>query len=478
MDQTDLCFTPAVELVDMIKKHEISPVELVEAVLARIGQVDQKVNALATVCGEDALETARGLESDIMSGKSVGPICGIPFTVKDVLWTKGVRTTFGSYIWENFVPDEDTPAVRRLRESGAILLGKNNTPEYAMNVFTENPLFGVTRNPWNLKRTPGGSSGGAGAALAAGLGPVAVGTDGGGSCRIPAACCAVVGFKATMGRVPHPQNGDIFGSHSHVGPMARTVADVALMLECMTDPEFESPYLYGLKNETFQTFVAENAAEALKGRKIAWSLTFENTEVDEEVVKLFEEAVKVFESFGCVLEEARPELNNPAEQNAVFIATNTAARLEPYLKEFGDKMHPMLLNVIERGLAFSAVDMQRAKFARSELFENVQRFFKKYDLLITPTLTTPALPVKHNPLEPITINGKEIPGPIGSSWFPCTSTFNMTGNPAISIPCGWTPDNMPVGLHIVGPWLGEDMILRAAAAFERAKPWADKRPPV
>ena len=477
MDQTDLCFTSATQLARLIQGREISPVELMEAVFSRIEHLQPQINAFSTVCTDKALEASRKAESEIVRGKSVGPLHGIPFSVKDLLWTKGVRTTFGSYILENYLPDEDAPCVQRLKEAGGILIGKTSTPEFGHKAITDSPLFGITRNPWNLDRTPGGSSGGAAALVAAGLGPLAIGTDGGGSVRIPASCSGIVGLKPTLGRIPHPQSLDVFGTLAHVGPMTRTVADTALMFEVMAGPEVKDPYSYGLPKETYQSSVTGKVRESLKGWRIAWSPTLGNTEVDNEVLKLTEAAAQVFAKFGCELEEARPDFDLPEEHYLILFHSSLAARLSPYLERFRDKIDPSLLDAIERGSKYSAVDLQRANYLRTQLFQTVQQFFKKFDLLITPTLSAPALPITHNALEPIAVNGK-IAGSMRGAWYPYMYPFNMAGNPAISIPCGWTRDNLPVGLQIVGPWLAEGSILQAAAAFEFAVPWGSKRPPL
>ena len=477
MDQTDLCFTSATRLAELIQSREISPVELMEAVFSRIERLQPRINAFSTVCTDKALESSRQAESEIARKKSVGPLHGIPFSVKDLLWTKDVRTTFGSYIFENYLPDEDAPCVQRLKQAGAILIGKTTTPEFGHKAITDSPLFGITRNPWNLDRTPGGSSGGAGAHVAAGLGPLAIGTDGGGSIRIPASCSGIVGLKPTLGRIPHPQSFDVFGTLAHVGPMTRTVADAALMFEIMAGPDVRDPYSYGPPKETYGSSVTGKVRESLKGWKIAWSPTLGNREVDREVLKMTEAAVRVFAEFGCELEEARPDFDLPEQHYLVIFHSSLAARLGPYLERFRDKIDPSLLDAIERGSRYSAVDLQRANNVRTQLFQTVQQFFKRFDLLMTPTFSAPALPVTHYALEPIAVNGK-IAGSMRGAWYPYTYPFNMSGNPAISIPCGWTRENLPVGLQIVGPWLGEGSILRAAAAFELARPWASRIPPL
>lgn len=475
MNHPDLCFLSATQLTTMIQHREVSPVELMEAVLSRIEHLQPRLNAFITICAEEARQAARQAEVEIMHGKATGPLHGIPFSVKDLVWTKGVRTTFGSYLFAQYMPLEDAPCVQRLKAAGGILIGKTTTPEFGHKAITDGLLFGVTRNPWNLERTPGGSSGGASAAIAAGLGPLAVGTDGGGSIRIPASCTGIVGLKPTLGRVPHPHTPDLFGTLSHIGPMVRTVADAALMLEVMAGPAVTDPYSSGLPKETFLLSSTTQALEALKGRKVAWSLTLGNTEVDTEVRRLTEAAMQVFAELGCVVEEARPAFEASEEQYLVMFHSGFAARLSPYLDRFRDQITPSLLDAIEKGRHYSATDLQKALYARTTLFQTVQQFFQRFDFFITPTLSTPALPVMHNALEPVVVNGK-MAGTMRGAWYPYTYPFNLAGNPAISIPCGWTQDHLPVGLQIVGPWLAEKALLQAAAAFEVTSPWAGKKP--
>jgi aspartyl-tRNA(Asn)/glutamyl-tRNA(Gln) amidotransferase subunit A len=477
MDQTDLCFIPATQLKGLISRREISPVEITEAILSRIEHLQPQINAFSTVCGEQALKAAHKAESEITKGKPLGPLHGVPFSVKDLLWTKGVRTTFGSYIFENFHPNEDTPCVKRLKEAGGILIGKTTTPEFGHKALTDSPFFGVTRNPWNLNRTPGGSSGGASAAIAAGLGPLAVGSDGGGSIRIPASCTGIVGLKPTLGRIPHPHAPNLFGNLSHIGPMGRTVSDAALMLEVMAGPDARDPHAYVLFREEYQLSLDSKATDLLKGRNIAWSPVLGNTEVDDEVLHLTQRAAQTFQDFGCRIEETRPDFEPSEELFLANFHSSLAARLGQYVERFREKIDPSLLDAIQKGSQYTAVDLQSAVFQRTQLFQTMQSFFSQFDFLITPTISCPPLPVTHNALEPITINGK-IAGTMRGAWYPYTHPFNLTGNPAVSIPCGWTQEGLPVGLQIVGPWLAEKSILLAAAAFEIVRPWATKRPPL
>jgi aspartyl-tRNA(Asn)/glutamyl-tRNA(Gln) amidotransferase subunit A len=477
MGTNALCFTSAVELVSRIKRHEISPVEVLEAVFGRIERLQGHLNAFAALCYDDALKAAQAAEKDLLKKKEPGALHGIPFSVKDLVWTRGVATTFGSYIFKDNVPAEDAPSVKRLKKAGAILIGKTTTPEFGHKALTDSPLFGVTRNPWNPDRTPGGSSGGAGAAVAAGLGPLAIGTDGGGSVRIPASCTGIVGLKPTLGVIPHPQSPDLFGNLSYIGPMTRTVADAALMLEVMAGPDAGDPHSYSKQKLKHFMIRPGQSIRKFHDCKIAWSPRPGNILVDKEVLAATEKAVNLLIDAGCRVEEAGP----PVEASArIFLAcyySGFAARLSPFLEKYGDHIDPTLLDAIEKGRHLPALDLQRAIYDRSRVFQQVQLFFKQYDFLVTPTLSTPALPITHNALEPVKVNGK-IAGSMREAWYPYTHPFNLAGNPAISIPCGWTQENLPVGLQIVGPWFSEKSILELAAFFETVKPWADRRPPV
>ena len=292
MNKNDICFTSATDLSRLVKKREISPVEIMDAIISRIEQYNVLINAFSDLCLDNALETAQKAESDVVKNDTLGPLHGVPFSIKDLLITKDVRTTFGSYIFENNIPNEDAPCVHRLKKAGGILIGKTTTPEFGHKGLTDSPLFGITRNPWNLERTPGGSSGGASAAVAAGLGPLAVGTDGGGSIRIPASCTGIIGLKPTLGRVPHSQSHDLFGNLSHIGPMSRTISDAALMLDVMAGPDIGDPHSYGLFKDDYQTVTINKGSKLLKGMKVAWSATLGNTEVDSEVIEITKQELR------------------------------------------------------------------------------------------------------------------------------------------------------------------------------------------
>ncbi|MEW6262436.1 MAG: amidase family protein [Thermodesulfobacteriota bacterium] len=475
MDKSDLLFTPAVELARLINRREVSPVEVVKDVLARIEALQPAINAFITVRAEAALEEARQAEARAIEGCPAGPLDGVPFSAKDLLWTKDVRTTFGSVIFADFIPSQDAPSVARLRDAGAILIGKTTTPEFGHKAVTDGPLFGVTRNPWRLDRSSGGSSGGAGAAVAAGLGPIALGTDGGGSIRIPASCTGVVGFKPTLGRVPHPQAPDVFGNLSYVGPMTRTVADAALALEIISGPHPEDPHSMVRPKEKFLSILEGNPAEAVKGLKVAWTPRLGNLEVDVETLGFCRRMVDKLAGLGAEVEVVAPDFQPQEEVFLVFLQSGLAARLGQYLDQYRDRLDQSLVMALTRGFELTAVRLQEAIQVRTRLYQAVQRFFGKYDLLVSPTLSRPALSADQRAWDPVEVNGRSA-GSLRSAWYPYTHPFNMSGHPAVSIPCGWTAEGLPVGFQIVGRLWQDGTVLETAAALESLCPWADRRP--
>src|SRR5580692_5952021 len=305
---SELAFASAVHLADLVAKKDVSPVELIDAAIERIERSQPTLNAFITVCAEEARAAAWEAEAAVMLGDPLGPLHGVPFAVKDLVNTAGVRTTFGSVALADNVPAADSPSVARLKAAGAILIGKTTTPEFGHKCFTEAPLFGRTANPWDLSRTCGGSSGGAAAATAAGLAPIGIGTDGGGSSRIPAACCGVVGFKQTLGLVPHDLTPDGFGNQSHITPMTRTVMDSALMLQAMAGPDRCDPHSLGLEPTDF--LAAARPEGDLAGLRIAWRPYLGNDKLSTEVRASCEEALKAFEELGAAVEAVEDDFQS------------------------------------------------------------------------------------------------------------------------------------------------------------------------
>ncbi len=467
----DLCFTPAVELVRMIRNRKISPVELTTIFLQQIEKINPLVNAYCTVAHDYALESARKAESTIMAGGETGPLHGIPVSIKDVTYTKGIRTTFASKMFENYVPGVDSAVVSRLKKAGAIILGKTNTPEFAAGGSTYNKLFGVTRNPWDLTCNSGGSSGGAAAAVAAGIGPLAQGNDVGGSLRIPASFCGVAGLRPSPGRVPTHPNYLYWDSVAVEGPIARTVKDLALMLSVLSGPDQRSPI--AIYNERAD-FLAEPGNIDIKDLRVAWSDNLNLIPVDDEILSICRSSIKSFEYLGCRVEEDSPDLTGIRETALTLRGIRYAGLYQHLIEDekFLSAVDPSIINNTRQGMELTGSRVAAAERNRSQLWRTAVRFFKNYDLLLTPTLPIPPFPAETR--YPTEINGKEMGNYI--DWIMLTYAFSILGLPAITVPCGWTALGMPVGLQIVGRAYSEETVLQAAACFEASHPWADKRP--
>jgi len=466
MTKDDLCYLPATEMSKAIRNKSLSPVEIAEALLDRIEGVNPKVNAYCTMLPEKTMEEARAAEQAVMKGEELGLLHGIPYSVKDLVYTKGIRTMRGSKMFEDYVPDVDAIATERMRNAGGVFLGKTTTPELGWKGVTDSPVTGITRNPWNLERTPGGSSGGASAQVAAGLGPLAIGTDGGGSIRIPSGFAGIYGHKPSSGRVPvYPAS--VFGTLSHVGPMTRTVADGALMLAALAGPDHRDRFsLEGAPAD----YVGE-LNKGIKGLRVAWSPTLGYAKVAPEVAEIAAKAAKVFETLGATVEEKDPGFPDPTDCFLVHWKSACAGLLGHLLPKWEDKMDPGLVEATKEGMEFSAADYVKAQLHRQEHWAMVDRFFQDYDLLLTPTLAV--LPFEVGLLQPK--GNSDEPGE-WASWTPFSYPFNLAPNPAATVPAGFSSDGLPVGLQIVGRRFDDLGVLQASAAFEEAQPWADKRP--
>ena len=467
MADARLAWLPATELVALIKRKKVSPVEVVDGVLDRIRTINPRLNAFVTLTEESARREAKVAERALMKrGARLGPLHGVPFSVKDLVITRGVRTTFGTPLYRDNVPTEDAPIVERMKGAGGIMLGKTNTPTFGWIGATHNLVFGITRNPWNLERTPGGSSGGASAAAAAGLGPLHIGTDGGGSIRIPASCAGVFGHKPSYGRIPtYPVSGA--WSLSHIGPLTRTVADAALMLTVCAGPDERDQYsLPGPRLDYVKALRG-----SLKGLRVAYTddLGFADA-VDGEVRASCAKGARAFRELGCRVEEIHPGWPSPREAWGEIFCGGIATRMAPYVDRRSD-IEPGLYRIIETSLKNPPTKYVQAWFDRLAWWQHPRALFETYDLLLTPTIACPPFPVGlDNPTE---IAGKPV---AAYAWIPFTYPFNMTGQPASSVPCGFTKDGLPIGLQIVGRRFDDATVLRASAAFERARPWAQPRP--
>ncbi len=471
MTAADLCFTPAAALVRLFRRKKVSPLEVTRAVLDRIEAVNPVLNAYCTVALESALRAARAAERAVMRGERLGLLHGVPVSIKDLTETKGIRTTWGSKIFENHIPSEDALVVERLRAAGAIVLGKTNTPEFGSGANTYNAVFGATRNPWNPKLTCGGSTGGGAVALATGMGPLAEGSDLGGSLRTPAAFCGVVGFRTSPGLVavhPTPLGWDTYGVH---GPMARTVRDTALMLAAIAGPDPRAPISYPVDPRQFLRAVER---PSVRGLRIAWSPDLGVCPVDPEIRRVTAAAPRLFERLGARVGAAHPDFSGVLDVVLVSRGARQAAAHAEKLAKWRDVMQDSLVKNIEYGLTLTADDIGRCERLRTALWHRVREFYARWDLIIAPTTAIPPFPVEL-PF-PTDVAGKPMTSYI--EWLLPTYCFTVVGVPAITVPCGFTRDGLPVGLQIAGPWRGEARVLRAAAAFEAAQPWAHLRPPI
>lgn len=470
MDPTELCFTPATELATAIQRKQLSPVEIVEAILARIKALNPRLNAYLAVDAEGALAAARTAEATLMRGESLGVLGGLPVSIKDLEPTAGLRYTGGSKLYADRIADLDGAISGRVRAAGGIILGKTNTPNVGHRDMCDNLLGPPCRNPWHLERTPGGSSGGAAAAVAAGLGPLAHGSDGAGSIRIPAALSGVFGLKPSFGRVPYWPNPDIWAARSHNGPLTRTVADAALFMKAIAGPDPRDPTTIDNAPDDYLATLAQSA-EAVKGLRVAWSVDFGYAAVDPEVRQLTEQAAQRFTELGCQVEAVNPGWDDPREAAEVAWYVSMAARLGNLYDQHPDAFEPSLAEMIEAGRKISGEAHGRSSVARTTFYQQALTFFEGYDLLLTPQMPVGAWPVEAGPSE---IDG--IPAPSIFHRLPFTFPFNMTGQPAATLPCGFTSEGLPVALQVVGRWHADTLVLQASAAFERIAPWAQHRP--
>ncbi len=469
----DLTGLPASELRAQIAARKLSPVELTRAVLARAEKLQPVLNCFITIAGDQALAAARVAEQAVMDGRPLGLLHGIPFAAKDLVNTAGVRTTFGSLLYENNVPKEDAVAAARMKAAGAILFGKTTTPECGHKALTDAPLFGRTRNAWSAQHTSGGSSGGAAVAVAAGIGPIGIATDGGGSTRIPAAANGMVGLKQSNGVIPHSQVADAFGNYTYVTPMTRTVMDTALMLQAMAGPHPSDPWSIGLAPQDY--IAAAHAQGSLKGKRILFSATLGNTAVARDVRTSFERALGKLRDLGAELVELDAKLPDMEPVWKVINHTTWKARFDDMIRRDGNRMTPSLVRQVAMAADWSGADYQRAQFQRTEIFRMVQGWFEDADYLVTPTLARTALPIDQDLFEPIDIDGVEV-GELRRNWFPYTMPFNITGHPAITLCSGYDRAGLPIGLQIVGRFRDDASVLRAAALYEASEDWLSRRP--
>lgn len=453
MSETNLEYLSAHDAARLISEHELSSTELTGSLLARIEEQNPRLNAFLTVTPERAMSDAGAADDRAVRGRRIGPLDGVPHSIKDVEPTQGIRSTAGSLWNRNRIPDHDSVVAARMRAAGSPLLGKTNVSHAGYKDQTTNYLGPPARNPWDLKRTPGGSSGGAGSAVAAGLGALAQGGDGGGSIRIPASFTGLVGFKPSFGRIPQWPGGDSFTSK---GSLTRTVLDAALMLNAIVGPDSRDP----LSIDTPSPDFIEAARGTLKGLKVGWSPDFGHIKVAPDVADSCARAASTFSALGCEVSEVAITWGGLACD--VWMTHWEAAYAQEFagrLKEHRDWIEPTLQTVIAKGGALTAVDLQRAFELRTQLYERIRLDFERYDLLLSPTMPNTAWHAEEEPETPL------------QNRVAFTCPFNLTGQPAVSVPSGFDRHGRPIGLQIVAGWHRDALALSAAARFEEASPW-------
>ena len=460
MNPEEICFLPAHEIVRQIRARELSAVEVMDAHIAQIERVNPAVNAIVTFLPDLARAGARAVDATLARGDDPGPLAGLPVVHKDLAVTKGIRTTFGSPIYKDFVPDVDTILIERLKKAGAVTIGKSNVPEFGAGSQTFNPVFGPSRNPYDLDKTPGGSSGGATAALACGLVPIADGSDLGGSLRNPASFCNVVGLRPSPGRVPNWPSLSAWFPMGVVGPMARTVQDVALTMSAIAGPDARAPTSLQEPGLTFARPLARN----FKGARIAWSRDLGGLPFEPEVSEITEKQRGIFKDLGCIVEDATPDLRDADEIFGVMRAWNMELSFGQLLKTKRDQMKDTVIWNIEQGSRLTGPQIGAAEVKCTQLFHRMREFMEKYDFLVAPVAQV--LPFDVDVPYPTEINGVKLDTYI--DWMRSCSRITVTGAPALSVPCGFSRKGLPVGLQIVGRHQDDFGLLQIAHAFEQA----------
>jgi Asp-tRNA(Asn)/Glu-tRNA(Gln) amidotransferase A subunit family amidase len=463
-----LSYTPAVELVARIRDGALSPVKIVENALDRIATVNAKLNCFCFVYPEEALELAREMEAEARIGQFRGPLHGIPFAIKDLTPTKGKRTTLGSYAYEHWVPDHDAPIVEALKAAGGILIGKTTTPEFAYSSFTESPLWGITRNPWNPERCAGGSSGGSGVAVATGCVPFAEGSDMGGSVRIPASFCGTLGLKPSFGRIPFTILPSQFDQISHFGPLARSVADLCLFMQVTQGPDERDIQSLKPALDFLKPFPSD-----LRGKRLALCLDFGRRYWHPDVEAAVRRSAAVLGEAGAVIEEVK--LSWTLEQDELWAkhwAVYLASFFGHVLPQYRAKMDPLVVGLIERGLAMSAVEFKQLEFGRTEMWRELSPILERCDALLCPTMAQPAPPHGRSDQDfwRLDAQGRYLALDVTSCW-------NFVSQcPALSIPAGLTSDGLPIGLQVIGRRFDDLGPIGIAAVLEQRQPWAGLRP--
>jgi aspartyl-tRNA(Asn)/glutamyl-tRNA(Gln) amidotransferase subunit A len=475
MSDAELLFTSATRAAALIRRKKLSPLEYLDAVLAAARRTQPRLNAFVTLMEEQARAAARQAEQAVMRGEALGPLHGVPVSIKDQVDALGAPTTHGSAIFAENHPAEDDVTVARLRGAGAIVFGKTRLPEFGHKGLTDGPGFGATPNPWDPSRTSGGSSGGAAAAVASGIGPIALGTDGAGSIRIPAACCGIVGLKPTLGAVPWQQAADAFGNYTYAGPMARSVTDAAVMQQVLMGPPSEQdPWTQGAAREL--RLSPGLIGRDLSGLRIGFIERAANPRLARDQAANTRASLEVLSELGAEVEPVADEIDWIEFPGRIMYQANFAVAMARHLPQWRDRMDPTLLAFMERGDGFGLHEFRQAQYARTRLFRAAQGLFRRYDLLVTPTLARTALPVGFDAAhDEVEIEGERC-GITRQGWSAYVYPFNLTGHPALTIPSGFGEDGLPTAVQLVGRWGAELDLLRLGAVLEEARPWAAHRP--
>src|SRR5271165_3937045 len=467
---SDLCFLSAVEMARLIRAKKLSAREALAAHMKQIERVNPKVNAIVTLVPEMAADAAAKADEKQARKETLGPLHGLPVGHKDLVETKGIRTTYGSLLYKDFVPTEDALIVERLRHAGAIIIGKTNTPEFGSGSQTFNQVFGATRNPYDLTKTCGGSSGGAAVSLACGLAPVVSGSDTGGSLRNPAAFCNVVGFRPSIGRVPNPKAAFAWSTLSTSGCLGRSVADLALVLSAIAGPDPRCPLSIHEPGELF----ARPLERSFKGVRVAWFKDLGGVPFDPRVRSVVDGHRATFESLGCIVEQAEPDFALAEISFRVLRAWNSANTYGERLHQHPDAFKDTLKAEIEQGLRLTGIDLAQAETAHGQLWRRFQAFLDKYEYFILPTSQVPPFDINRPyPTEVAGVKSDNYIDWMKSCWY-----ISATGNPAASVPGGFTPEGLPVGVQIVGRDKEDFSVLQMAHAFEQATGFGKKRPPI
>ncbi|WP_276259590.1 amidase [Haloglomus litoreum] len=484
---TQLCFTPATELALRIRRGDLSPVEVVDAHLDRIERRNDALNAFTALYPDHARERAREAERALEAGEAVGPLHGVPVAIKELGYlTEGMQTTFGSKPFADFVPERDDVSTRRLKEAGAIVIGKTNTPEFGHKGTTDNLIFGPTSTPFDVGRNAGGSSGGSAAAAAAGMAPLTMGGDVGGSIRIPAAWCGVYGLKPSFGRIPRDPRPNAFSKHTpfgHTGPMTRTVEEAALVLDVLGRPSPRDPFSLPAQEGSYLAATRR----PIDDLTVAYTPDFDVFPIEESVRAVVDDAVDALGAAGATVERVSPGFERPhhelydawetqIEASYGALVRAQAANGVDLLGEHREDVSPQLVELMERGVELSATEYLAADTVRTAVYDALQGLLAEYDLLVSPTVSAP--PVENaddgtQTLGPSEVDGEPVDPLLG--WAP-TYLCNFTGHPAASVPAGLTDEELPVGLQITGRRFADDTVLAASAAFERVRPWHDDYP--